>query len=38
MPTGTTIDNNTGKVRSADDKKITTDVGIKVTSTKPLQK
>ena len=36
MPTGTTIDNNTGKVRSADDKKITTDVGIKVTSTKPF--
>ena len=36
MPTGTTIDNSTGKVRSADDKKITTDVGIKVTSTKPF--
>ena len=36
IPTGTTIDNNTGKVRSADDKKITTDVGIKVTSTKPF--
>ena len=36
IPTGTTIDNSTGKVRSADDKKITTDVGIKVTSTKPF--
>ena len=36
MPTGTTVNSSTGKVRSADDKKITTDVGIKVTSTKPF--
>ena len=36
MPTGTTIDNSTGKVRSADNKLITTDVGIKVTSTQPF--
>ena len=36
MPTGTTINSSTGKVRSADNKLITTDVGIKVTSTKPF--
>ena len=36
MPTGTTVNSSTGKVRSADNKKITTDVGIKVTSTKPF--
>ena len=36
MPTGTTVNSGSGKVRSADDKKITTDVGIKVTSTKPF--
>ena len=36
IPTGTTINSSTGKVRSADNKKITTDVGIKVTSTKPF--
>ena len=36
IPTGTTVNSGTGKVRSADNKKITTDVGIKVTSTKPF--
>ena len=36
MPTGTTINSSTGKVRSADNKLITTDVGIKVTSTQPF--
>ena len=36
MPTGTTVNSSTGKVRSADNQKITTDVGIKVTSTKPF--
>ena len=36
MPTGTTVNSSTGKVRSADNKRITTDVGIKVTSTKPF--
>ena len=36
IPTGTTINGTTGVVRSADDKLITTDVGIKVSSTKPF--
>ena len=36
IPTGTSIDNSTGKVRSADNKLITTDVGIKVSSNKPF--
>ena len=35
-PTGTTINSSTGKVRSADNELITTDVGIKVTSTRPF--
>ena len=36
IPTGTTINSSTGEVKSADDKLITTDVGIKVASTKPF--
>ena len=36
IPTGTTINSSTGLVRSADNKRITTDVGIKVTSSKPF--
>ena len=35
-PTGTTVNSSTGEVKSADNKLITTDVGIKVTSTKPF--
>ena len=36
IPTGTTVNSSTGEVKSADNKLITTDVGIKVTSTKPF--
>ena len=36
IPTGTTINSSSGLVRSADNKRITTDVGIKVTSSKPF--
>ena len=36
IPTGTTTNSSTGKVRSADNMAITTDVGIKVSSTKPF--
>ena len=36
MPAGTTINSATGLVRSADNMLITTDVGIKVSSTKPF--
>jgi len=36
VPTGTTVNSSTGLVRSADNKKITTDVAIKVTSSKPF--
>ena len=36
MPTGTTINSSSGLVRSADNKHITTDVAIKVTSSKPF--
>jgi len=36
IPTGTTVNSSTGKVRSADNMAITTDVGIKVSSTKPF--
>ena len=36
IPTGTTVNSSTGEVKSADDKLITTDVGIKVSSNKPF--
>ena len=36
IPTGTTVNSSTGVVKSADNKLITTDVGIKVSSTKPF--
>ena len=36
IPTGTTVNSSTGVVRSADNMAITTDVGIKVSSTKPF--
>ena len=36
IPTGTTVNSSTGVVKSADNKLITTDVGIKVSSNKPF--
>ena len=36
IPTGTTLNSSTGVVKSADNKLITTDVGIKVSSNKPF--